>query len=91
MVTTTFLEPSFLIIWTKITSKKVSKKIKIMPDMSQENNNEDLQDYVEQVEQDMIMMQTEMVQSVDEGWFMGSLLAVGVVISGMAIYFIFFD
>ena len=62
-----------------------------MPDISQENNNEDLQDYVEQVEQDMIMMQTEMVQSVDEGWFMGSLLAVGVVISGMAIYFIFFD
>ena len=69
----------------------MSKKIKIMPDMSQENNNEDLQDYVEQVEQDLIMMQTEMVQSVDEGWFMGSLLAVGVVISGMAIYFIFFD
>ena len=62
-----------------------------MPDISQENNNEDLQDYVEQVEQDLIMMQTEMVQSVDEGWFMGSLLAVGVVISGMAIYFIFFD
>ena len=69
----------------------MSKKIKIMPDMSQENNNEDLQDYVEQVEQDLIMMQTEMVQSVDEGWFMGSLLAVGAVISGMAIYFIFFD